>query len=283
MINDRDTVKLNKYDDETLKHIHDVELMILKDFIVFCKENNLTYFMYAGSLLGSIRHNGFIPWDDDLDVVMLRDDFEKFKSLYSSNEKYELLSMESEENYLYFFAKLSLKNTRFEEEWASQLEFDIGFNIDIFVLDDLADGKYARYYQIMRSFYYNRLLIMSKLRLNDISFVLKVITHSVYYILNFLRVNRPKLNRKCLNFLSRYADENAKNVFDISANANEYPLIYDKSDFGEVEKVKFEDIYVNVPKNYDKILTELYGDYMELPPEDKRYNHPIDHIDFGEY
>lgn len=98
-------MKLKKYDDETLKHIHDVELMILKDFIKFCEENDLTYFMYAGSLLGAIRHKGFIPWDDDLDVVMLRDEFEKFKRLYSSNEKYELLSIESEENYPYLFAK----------------------------------------------------------------------------------------------------------------------------------------------------------------------------------
>ena len=276
-------MKLKKYDDETLKHIHDVELMILKDFIKFCEENDLTYFMYAGSLLGAIRHKGFIPWDDDLDVVMLRDEFEKFKRLYSSNEKYELLSIESEENYPYLFAKLTLKNTRFEEEWASQLEFDIGFNIDVFVLDDLAEGKYKRYYQIMRSFLYNRFMITSKIRLNDISFVSKVVSHSMYHILNFFKANPAKLNKKCLNFLNRYSDANAKNVFDISANANEYPLIYDKSDFKEVEKVKFEDIYVNVPTNYDKILTELYGDYMELPPEEKRYNHPIDYIDFGEY
>ena len=276
-------MKLKEYDDETLKHIHDVELMILKDFIKFCDENNITYFMYAGSLLGTIRHNGFIPWDDDLDVGMLRDEFEKFKKLYSSNEKYELLSIESEEDYTYFFAKLSLKNTRFEEKWASQLGFDIGFNIDIFVLDDLTDNKYKRSYQLKKAFLYNRLIIMSKIRLDDLPFVSKLISHSMYHLLNLFKLNPSKLNKRCLNFLNKYSDANAKNVFDISAMAHEYPLIYDKSDFKDVEKVKFEDIYVNVPKNYDKILTELYGDYMQLPPEDKRYNHPIDFIDFGKY
>lgn len=276
-------MKLKEYDDETLKHIHDVELMILKDFIKFCDENNITYFMYAGSLLGTIRHNGFIPWDDDLDVGMLRDEFEKFKKLYSSNEKYELLSIESEEDYTYFFAKLSLNNTRFEEKWASQLGFDIGFNIDIFVLDDLTDNKYKRSYQLKKAFLYNRLIIMSKIRLDDLPFVSKLISHSMYHLLNLFKLNPSKLNKRCLNFLNKYSDANAKNVFDISAMAHEYPLIYDKSDFKDVEKVKFEDIYVNVPKNYDKILTELYGDYMQLPPEDKRYNHPIDFIDFGKY
>ena len=80
-----------------------------------------------------------------------------------------------------------------------------------------------------------------------------------------------------------FIDGTSSSKEDFSANANEYPLIYDKNDFKEVEKVKFEDTYVNVPKNYDKILTELYGDYMEVPPEEERYNHHIDFIDFGEY
>ena len=278
-----DNVKLNKYDDETLKHIHDIELMILKDLISFCEENDLTYFMYAGSLLGTIRHGGFIPWDDDLDVVMLREDFEKFKKLYSSNEKYELLTIESEKDYCYMFAKLSLKNTRFEEEWAKHLDFTIGINIDIFVLDDLSNSKFKRSYQIKRSFLYNRLLVTSRIKVDDLPFISKFVSHSMYYILNFLNVTPAKLNRKCLNFLNSYADVNSEQVFDFSANANEYPLVYDKNDFKEVKKVKFEDIQVNVPKNYDKILTELYGDYMELPPEEERYNHPICHIDFGKY
>lgn len=276
-------MKLKKYDDETLKHIHDVELMIFKDLIKFCEENDLTYFMYAGSLLGTIRHKGFIPWDDDLDVCMLRDEFERFKKLFSSNEKYELLTIESQEDYPYLFAKLNLKNTRFEEEWASQLNFTIGFNIDVFVLDDLTDNKSKQSYQLKKAFFYNRLLIMSKIRLNDLPFVSKVLSHSAYHILNLFGLNPPKINKRCMNFLRKYSDENCQKVFDISAMAHEYPLVYDKNDFKEVEKVQFEDIYVNVPKNYDKILTELYGDYMQLPPEDKRYNHPIDYIDFGKY
>ena len=276
-------MKLNKYDDETLKHIHDVELMILKDLISFCEENDLTYFMYAGSLLGTIRHGGFIPWDDDLDVVMLRQDFEKFKKLYPSNEKYELLTIESEKDYCYMLAKLSLKNTRFEEEWAKHLDFTIGFNIDIFVLDDLSNNKFKRSYQLKKAFLYNRLLVTSKIRVDDLPFVSKFISHSMYHILNFLNITPSKLNSRYLNFLNKYADSDSEKVFDFSANASEYPLTYDKNDFKESVKVKFEDIHVNVPKNYDKILTELYGDYMQLPPEEERYNHPICHIDFGEY
>lgn len=278
-------MKFREYDGETLSHVHDVELMILKDFIEICEEHNLNYYMYAGSLLGTIRHKGFIPWDDDLDVVMFREDFEKFKKIFPTlnYSKYELLSNEANEDYFYYFAKLMLKDTRFEEEWINQLSFHIGFNIDIFVLDDLSEGKYSSKYQIWKSFLYNRLLVSSNLKLDNLPFFTKLISHSLYYILNFFNLKTSNLMNKSLNFLKKYSNENSEYVFDIAANANEYPLIFKKSDFDMGVKAQFEDIHVNVPKNYDEILTNLYGDYMQLPPEDKRYNHMVDHIDFGPY
>ena len=81
----------------------------------------------------------------------------------------------------------------------------------------------------------------------------------------------------------KYKNPNSTHVFDISATAEEYPQIYLKDDFKDIIKVKFEDIEVNVPKNYDNILKSLYGDYMKLPPEEDRYNHITEHLDFGPY
>ena len=120
--------------------------MILKDFIRICEKNNLTYYIYAGSMLGAVRHNGFIPWDDDLDVVMFRDDYERFKEIFlaSPNEKYELLSSETEEDYFHTLSKLMLRDTLFEEKWVDQVDFHVGINIDIFVLDDLSDDNFKR-------------------------------------------------------------------------------------------------------------------------------------------
>ena len=86
-----------------------------------------------------------------------------------------------------------------------------------------------------------------------------------------------------MNFLKKYKDENAECVFDISATAEEYPQIYLKDDFKEVVKIPFEDIEVNAPKGYDHILKSLYGDYMQLPPEEDRYNHITENLDFGKY
>lgn len=259
--------------------------MILKDFIKICEENDLTYYMYAGSLLGAIRHNGFIPWDDDLDVIMFRDDFERFKKIFiaSDNDKYELLCNETNEDYFHLLAKLMLKDTRFEESWVSQVDFHIGINMDIFVLDDLAEEGFKRNYQLKKSFWYNKLMIMSKIKLDNLPIVTKVITHAGYHILNLFRINPSTLNKKCLNFLKKYKNPNATHVFDISATAEEYPQIFRKDDFKSVTKVKFEDIEVNAPVNYDYILKSLYGDYMQLPPEEDRYNHITETLDFGPY
>ena len=275
----------NEYDDKILNHLQELELMILKDFIKICEENDLTYYMYAGSLLGAIRHNGFIPWDDDLDVIMFRDDFERFKKIFiaSNNDKYELLCNETNEDYFHLLAKLMLKGTKFEEPWVSQVDFHIGINMDIFVLDDLAEEGFKRNYQLKKSFWYNKIMIMSKIKLDNLPIVTKVITHAGYHILNLFRINPSTLNRKCLNFLKKYKNPNATHVFDISATAEEYPQIFRKEDFKSVTRVKFEDIEVNAPVNYDYILKSLYGDYMQLPPEEDRYNHITETLDFGPY
>ena len=278
-------LKYNEYDDKVLKHLQNLELMILKDFIKICEENNLNYYMYAGSLLGAVRHNGFIPWDDDLDVIMFRDDFEKFKKIFiaSKNDKYELLCNETHEDYFHLLVKLMIKNTKFEEHWVSQVDFHIGINMDIFVLDDLAEGNFKRNYQLKKSFLYNKLLIMSKLKLDDLPPATKLATHTGHYILNLFRIKPSTLNRRCLNFLRKYRNPDAEYVFDISATAEEYPQIFRRDDFKDIKKIKFEDIEVNIPSGYDNILTSLYGDYMQLPPEEDRYNHITETLDFGEY
>ena len=135
----------------------------------------------------------------------------------------------------------------------------------------------------MKSYLYNRLLVASNLKLDNLPFFSKLVSHSLYHILNLFRLNTSKTMNRSLKFLKKYSGKNSECVFDISATAAEYPLIYKKSDFKDGVKVKFEDIEVNVPEKYDEILTNLYGDYMKLPPEEERYNHMAEYMDFGPY
>ena len=89
---------MSEYDKNTLKHVQDVQLMILKDFIEICEKNNLEYYAYGGTIIGAIRHEGFIPWDDDIDLLMLREDYEKFLKIMDEmqSEKYEELSINNQ-------------------------------------------------------------------------------------------------------------------------------------------------------------------------------------------
>jgi len=177
-------LKYTEYDDKTLKHLQNTELMILKDFIEICEDNNLDYYIYGGSLIGAIRHKGFIPWDDDLDVIMFREDYDKFKKIFneSYNDKYYLLCKETEEDYFYLFSKLVLKGTIFEEEWVNQVNFNLGINIDIFVLDDLSDNKIKRYIQLKKAFFYSKIIIMSKI---SSKFIIYSKNHYKYYSIIF--------------------------------------------------------------------------------------------------
>ena len=278
-------MEYTEYDDKTLRHLQKLELMILKDFIKICEENNLDYYIYGGSLIGTIRHEGFIPWDDDLDVIMFREDYDKFKQIFNSseNDKYYLLCSENEEDYFYLFSKLVLKGTVFEERWVNQVNFNLGINIDIFVMDDLSDNKIKRFFQLKKAFFYNKLLIMSKIKVPDLSGPLLIITNFIHFILKLLRINPKNIQKWYYNFIMSYHNVDASEVFDVAVTVEEYPQIFNKKGFKPIQKFKFEDIEVNVPNNYDEILTSIYGDYMQLPPLEDRYNHITREIDFGKY
>lgn len=281
LLKDSGYLKYLEYDDEVLKHLQSLELMVLKDFIKICDENNLTYFIYGGSLLGAIRHKGFIPWDDDIDVIMFREDYEKFKKIFLSkpNEKYELLTNETYEDYFFLFLKLKLKGTKFEEWWVNQVNFNLGINIDIFVLDDVPNSSIKCFIQTKLCRFLERLLTLSTIKLVDYPFLVQTISNITHSILKILRIKPIKITNLCLKLLTRY--KNSQRVCDICAL--NHPQIYNRDYYGIGKKIRFEDIEVNAPENSHAILEQIYGDYMKLPPEEERYNHMPKNIDFGKY
>ena len=116
-------IMYEEYDNETLNHLRKVELMILEDFIEICEKNNLEYFSYGGTTLGAIRHGGFIPWDDDIDVIMFREDYEKFLTIMENEKsgKYEILNMDKYEDYFLLISKMSLNGTKIDEMWTRSI------------------------------------------------------------------------------------------------------------------------------------------------------------------
>src|SRR5699024_6110897 len=116
-----------------------IQLEILKEFDRFCKEHNIKYQLYAGTLLGAIRHKGFIPWDDDIDIAMTRDQYERFLEKYINNERYFLQNFQTDYNYFRQFSRLRKNNTVFRQEQYSNLDIHHGIFIDIFPLDNVEE------------------------------------------------------------------------------------------------------------------------------------------------
>ena len=275
--------KSKRYDDETLKHLQQVELKILKYFIKICEEHNLTYYIYGGSLLGTIRHGGFIPWDDDIDVIMFRQDFEKLNEIMEKDidEKYRFINVLNEKTYHYTFGRLMLKNTVFDEWWADQVDFTQNIYIDIFILDNIPNNKFKRFIHKWKSFILNQLTQYSLIKFDNASKFKKIIQQIVYYLIKIMPISPYTIKKKCVNSFSRYEHEDCDEVCDFPAIC-QMPVYY-KTDWLPPKKAKFEDLEVNIPNNPDKILTRTYGDYMKLPPKDKRFRPAPEKIDFGKY
>lgn len=275
--------KSKRYDKETLKHLQEVQMMIFKDFIKICEDNNLTYFIYGGSLLGAIRHGGFIPWDDDVDVIMFREDFDKLNEVMERNldEKYEFYNVLNEETYFYTFARLTLKGTLFAEWWADQVDYTPNIFIDIFILDNIPNNNIKRFFHMKSSFILNQLTMYSYIKFDNFSKLKKIIQQTAYYLLKLIPISPQHIKEKCVNTFEKYKNEDCNQVCDFPAVC-QMP-IYDKKDWLPVEKIIFEDIEVNIPNNPDKILTTIYGNYMELPPKESRFRPAPDKIDFGKY
>ena len=276
-------IETKRYDDDTLKHLQKTQLIILKQFIKICEENNITYFIYGGSLLGTIRHEGFIPWDDDIDVILFREDYEKLNKILSTkiDEKYNFLNVFNEETYHHTWAQLTLKNTLLEYWWANQVDYDTNIYIDIFILENIPNNKFKRFVHKWTCFALNQLTMYSYFKYDNPSKFKKIIQQSIYYLIKISPVSPNTIKKKCFKKFSKYANESCNQVCDFPAIC-QMP-VSNKTDWLPAKKAKFEDLEVNIPNNYDKILTRIYGDYMELPPKESRFSPAPEKIDFGEY
>ena len=278
--------KFNEYDPETLKHLQDVYLMMLKDFIKVCDENQIEYFLDGGSALGAVRHQGFIPWDDDIDIILFRDEYNRLIEILEKlpQDKYELLSSENKKCYCRLYSQWNLKGTKTEEYYDMNTDFTLGISLDIFVLDNIPnDGLRKKIFSIKQTVI--RKLIWSYEITNSEAYISKNkerMGKILKIIFKIFRINFTKIKKINNNFIEKYRNENCKNVCNLSTT---YELVsIPKNIFHPPKKVKFEDVEVNIPNDYDKYLKIIYGDnYMQIPPKEDRYNHIYNTVDFGPY
>jgi lipopolysaccharide cholinephosphotransferase len=253
----------------TVEESKAIQLDILLFFDKYCKENNLTYYLFAGTLLGAVRHKGFIPWDDDIDVTMPRNDYNKLMSIFKNEGRYKLFSMYNNKDYVYSFAKIVDSNTVLKEENIPDIE-GYGLNIDIFPSDGLPADKTAR-----RK--HQRKILSARRKLGYLLTFdyahgkeagLKKVAHKLKKA--FLEVRGWKYYLTQVDKLvQKYNIDSAKYATSlVSCDPHSY---IESSVYKEKTMVTFENNLFPAPKNYDAYLTYLFGpDYMTPPPEDKR-------------
>lgn len=258
-----------------LDEIKKIELSILVQVDKICREQGLRYWLCGGTLLGAVRHKGFIPWDDDIDIFMPRQDYGKFIE-YCNNGKisFNLFSHETVNVYHRLYAKACAANT-IVKEFNNNLKLpDTGVWIDIFPIDGLGDSfEEAR--KVVKSTEFKQNLLKAALWRKY--FIGK--TKSMKYIIGrFLLYFLGKfVNRKKL--IERIERIYIQNDFDkmkfcgVVCGAYGEREIVERKIFDDDADVEFEGHLFKAPIGWDKYLSSIYGDYMQLPPEEKRVRH----------
>lgn len=266
---------------ELLSVLHKHILKIAVEIKRICDENNLQYFLVGGSLLGAIRHQGFIPWDDDMDIGLFRDDYEKFLRLCRTElgPEFHLVSTQDEEHYGLPFAKILLKNTVFLEKGAPNYSCGNGIYVDVFPVDKIPDSVYERKMHNAESAFF-RYALLKKNGYRDSNPQMTMKKRVVITYAN--AVSREHLIKRMDQVATHFNKRDTQYYYN-TGSAYKYgkEVFPVESLTGELPEYLFEAVLFKGPKEPEKILEMLYGDYMSLPPEDKRYNrHGIVAIDF---
>ncbi|MDD7281952.1 LicD family protein [Floccifex sp.] len=256
---------------QNLKRLKEIELNMLISFDEICQKHNLNYFLAGGTFLGAIRHKGFIPWDDDIDIGMPRKDYEKFCE-YAKKElpnNLVLQNFETEPNCGLVFAKIRKKGTTLSEVYSHHIDMSQGVWIDIFPFDNVPDDEQERNKMKNKVLFYKNLYIIKCGYKNPKpdSTLYKIMYFICKIIVKF--ISKDWLICKLKSLMTKYNDTQTKYVYP-------YGGAYPKKDMLEydlvshLEKREFEHHEFLTCSDYDKYLKQLYGDYMQLPPEDKR-------------
>lgn len=269
-----------------LPKLHNCQLIIAREIKRICDENNIKYFIIAGTLLGAIRHGGFIPWDDDMDIGMLREDYEKFINIANTDlgEDFFLQTPETDYNYGLTFAKILLKGTVLVEETTASNNAQKGIFVDIFPFDVAPESESDRESHNKKTYFYKRLLL-AKLNYN-IAGKREYVKRMIYFILKIMSkfFSREKLEKKLDDEITRYNSDKTDDIVNIGGAYGYKKETIKASWVRKTVEIPFEDMTIAAPIDYIKYLETFYGDYMTPPPEDKRYNrHSIKELDFGKY
>lgn len=257
---------------ETLRKLQMIELELLIEADRICRKNNIRYTLTGGTLLGAVRHGGFIPWDDDADVSMLREEYEKFKIACKKDldtQRFYFQDMEETEGYRWGYAKLRRKGTVFLRENQEHMPYEQGVFIDIFPRDGVPDGKIKRKAHKFHCFCVRKALWSVVGRVADKKKAMRIWYSFLY------RITKGSIKR---HYFKLVRQSNKKKTELVRALTFPVPRNFDgyrREWYEESVDIEFEGHVFMANKEYKKWLEQEFGDYMKLPPVEKRKVHPV--------
>ena len=246
-----------------------ISLKLVKYFDSVCRENKLTYFLCGGCCIGAVRNKGFIPWDDDVDVFMPREDYERLKDVWKDSPKYSIQYETQNVHTANQFLTIHDNETTFIETYKKDLNINHGVKLDVLPIDGCPQG-YKRRLQKLWALAY-ALFIVGRAPENHGKVVYAFGKLALFLVSsNHLR---DKIWRFCEKQMSRYPISTCQNVTELCSGPRYMQMEYPAELFSRQKYVPFEDTSLPIPIGYDTYLTMAFGDYMTLPPLSERVCH----------
>ena len=256
-----------------LRELQLMQLEVMKELHIACVKNGIKYYLIAGSLLGAVRHEGFIPWDDDIDIAMMRTDFEKFKIVFSQimdTNKYFLQHYDTDMDFRPALMRLCIKGTYLDFSCESHWKYCKNTYIDIFPLDNVPDNESERITQEKDLKRMDKLIRTKLYRIHKKNTQTTIIIKKILsFILSFYSLK--SIQNKIVSIMTRYAGTHTRCVCSMASHYSYKKQTMPVEYYGEPVLRKFEDTEFYTPAMTNEYLQHLYGsNYMQIPPRTKR-------------
>lgn len=275
---------------DELKKLQSLTTDILGEFDRVCRKLDIPYFIYAGTAIGAVRHGGFIPWDDDIDVGMFRDDYDRFVREVPSlvGPDFEVIDYHDEPFFPACNANLALRGTLCVPEEFDDCSFQYPIGIGIYAYDRISDDPKKRKQQLRGTWLWARLaflratpcphLFIEGWKKSVVSFLCRV----AHALMRVLHVSPRWIHSKWEHYATLARSE-GDGLFVDFTDQNPLAWTATKDEVFPLRDIAFDGLTVRMANQYDAMLRRGYGDYMQLPPEDKRKNHYPSKLDFGRF
>lgn len=264
--------KLYEFTPETLRKLQLKELDTLVYFKEFCDKNNLIFYLCGGCCIGSLRTGGFIPWDDDIDILMPRDDYEKLYKLWDNDKHERFKLLRTDEKIFTGNIFTTIVDTETTCVKANQAHLDIPFGImmDIFPIDGCPKGKFKRTMQKLNAMIYS--LFLAQIVPENHGGIMALGSKFLLSIVKSPKA-REKKWRNAERRMSKYKISDCEYITELCEGVHSMQPEYPKEWFASAVYREFEGLQMPIPVGYDPYLKKAFGDYMTPPPEDKQKPH----------